>query len=104
MKGKVKQVKRSEWYVGNSAYQHSHDLHNIRMTCLFAELYDGGQVVIDEAEVLRYYKRQRFSENLIAELNFVLRNQLIEYEKNNEGDFCLSGGVKKYIENAKNHS
>ena len=93
MKGKVKQIKRSEWYVGNQAYQHSHDFHNIRLTCLYAETYEGHQVLIDEADVLRHYERQRFSENLIAELNAQFRGKRIEYEKNADGDFCLKGSI-----------
>ena len=100
MKGKIKQIKRSEWYVGNQAYQHSHDLHDIRMTCLYAETYEGDQVIIDEADVLRHYGRQRFSENLIAELNSALHNTFVQYEKNKEGDYCLMGGIDKYLANA----
>ena len=100
MKGKIKQIKRSEWYVGNQAYQHSHDLHDIRMTCLYAETYEGHQVIIDEADVLRHYGRQRFSEKLIAELNSALHNKMVQYEKNKEGDYCLWGGIDKYLAHA----
>ena len=96
MRGKTKCVKRSEWYVGNQAYQHSHDLHNIRMTCLYAETYEGHQVLIDEADVLRHFGRQRFSENLIAELNTQIRGKWIEYEKNADGDFYLKGSISNY--------
>ena len=89
MKGKIKQIKRSEWYVGNQAYQHSHDLHDIRMTCLYAETYEGHQVLIDEKDVLNYFGRQRFSDNLLAGLNSLLRNKLIDYQKNlNFNLFC----------------
>lgn len=97
MKGKVKQIKRSEWYVGNQAYQHSHDLHDIRMTCLYAETYEGHQVLIDEKDVLNYFGRQRFSDNLLADLNSLLRNKLIDYQKNRDGDYCLSGNISNYI-------
>ena len=96
MRGKVKNIKRSEWYVENLAYQHSHDLHDNRLTCLYAETYDGHQVLIDEADVLRYFERQRFSENLIAELNTHFRGKLIEYEKNADGDFYLKGSIINY--------
>lgn len=96
MRGKTKCVKRSEWYVGNQAYQHNHDLHDIRMTCLYAETYEGHQVLIDEADVLRHFGRQRFSENLIAELNTQIRGKWIEYEKNADGDFCLKGSISNY--------
>lgn len=97
MKGKVKQIKRSEWYIGNQAYQHSHDLHDIRMTCLYAETYEGHQVLIEEADVLRYFGRQRFSDNLIGELNVQFRGKRIEYEKNADGDFCLKGSIRNYF-------
>ena len=97
MKGKVKQIKRSEWYVGNQAYQHSHDLHDIRMTCLYAETYEGYQVLIDEADVLRHFGRQRFSDNLIDELNAQFHGKRIEYEKNADGDFCLKGSIRNYF-------
>ena len=97
MKGKVKQIKRSVEYVGNSAYQHSHDLHDIRMTCLYAETYEGHQVLIDEKNVLYYFGRQRFSDNLLADLNSILCNKLIDYQKNIDGDYCLSGYISNYI-------
>jgi len=97
MKGKVKQIKRSEWYIGNQAYQHSHDLHDIRMTCLYAETYEGHQVLIEKADVLRYFGRQRFSDNLIGELNVQFRGKRIEYEKNADGDFCLKGSIRNYF-------
>ena len=97
MRGKIKCIKRPVEYVGNMAYQHSHDLHDIRMTCLYAETYEGHQVLIDEKDVLNHFGRQRFSENLIAELNSVLRNKLVQYEKNEEGDYCLLGGIDDYL-------
>ena len=97
MKGKVKQIKRSEWYVGNMAYQNSHDLHDIRMTCLYAEMYEGHQVLIDEKDVLNYFGRQRFSDSLISDLNTQLHNKVIEFEKNKEGDNCLKGSIGDYI-------
>lgn len=97
MEGKVKQVKRSEWYVGNQAYQHSHDWHNIRMTCLYAETYEGDKVIIDEKDVLNCFSRQRFSDSLISDLNTQLSNKKIKYDKNEEGDFCLTGSIGDYI-------
>lgn len=100
MKGKVKLIKRSEWYVGNQAYQHNHDLHDIRMTCLYAETYEGHQVLINEADVLRHFGRQRFSDNLVAELNTALHNKWVQYEKNEEGDYCLYGGLNNYLADA----
>lgn len=97
MKGKVKQIKRSEWYVGNLAYQHSHDLHDIRMTCLFAESYDGYKVLLDEKDVLHYFDRQKFSDKLIEELNTLLHNKVVEFQKNGDGDYCLTGSISDYI-------
>jgi len=97
MKGKVKQIKRSEWYVGNSAYQHSHDLHDNRLTCLYAETYEGHQVLFDEKDVLNYFGRQRFSDSLISNLNTLLYRKVIEFEKNEEGDNCLKGSIGDYI-------
>ncbi len=104
MKRKVKHIKRSEWYVGIQAYQHSHDFHNIRLTCLYAETYEGHQVLIDGADAHCHYGRQRFSENLIAELNSALHNKWVEYEKNKEGDYCLMGGIDNYLANASINS
>lgn len=97
MGAKIKFIKRSELYVGNSAYQHSHDLHDIRMTCLYAETYEGYQVLIDEKDVLNYFGRQRFSDSLIFDLNTQLHNKVIEFEKNKEGDNCLKGSIGDYI-------
>ena len=51
MKGRVKIIKRSEWYVGNHAYQHSHDIHDNRLTCFYAETWEGHQILIDESDV-----------------------------------------------------
>ncbi len=96
MEGKVKQIKRSEWYVGSQSIQHSHDWHNIRQTCLYAITYDGQNVIINESDVLSYFGRQRFSDNLVAELNSLLRNKTIEYEKSGDGDYCLKGSVSDY--------
>lgn len=97
MKGKVKQIKRSVEYFGNMAYQHSHDLHDIRMTCLYAETYEGRKVLIDEKDVLNHFGRQRFSDSLISDLNTQLHNKVIEFEINEEGDNCLKGSIGDYI-------
>lgn len=97
MKGKVKHIKRSEWYVGNKTYQHSHVLHDIRMTCLYAETYEGHQVLIDEKDVLNHFGRQRFSDSLISDLNNLLHNEIIEFKKNEEGDNFLKGSIGDYI-------
>lgn len=97
MKGKIRQIKRSEWYVGNQAYQYNHDLHDIRLTCLYAETYERCQVLIDEKDVLNHFGRQRFSDSLISDLNTQLHNKVIEFEKNKEGDNCLKGSIGDYI-------
>ena len=98
MKGNVKQIKRSEWYVGNQAYQHSHDFHDIRKTCLYAETYEGYKVIIPESEVLTYYGRKRFSDNLIEELNKALHNKHIGFEANEDGDYILSMSLSSYLD------
>jgi len=97
MRGKIKCIKRPVEYVGNMAYQHSHDLHDIRMTCLYAETYEGHQILIDEKDVLNHFGRQRFSDSLIFDLNSQLHNKVIEFEKNEEGDNCLKGSIGNYI-------
>lgn len=98
MKGKIKIIKRSEWYVGNQAYQHSHDFHDIRMTCLYAETYEGYKVIIPESDVLNYYGRKRFSDNLIVELNNTLNNKYIEFEANVDGDYIMSRSLSCYLD------
>ena len=98
MRGKVKNIKRSEWYVGNLAYQHSHDFHDIRMTCLYAETYEGYKVIILESEVLTYYGRTRFSDKLIDELNNALHNRYIDFEANEEGEYILSKSLSSYLD------
>ena len=97
MRGKVKHIKRSEWHVGNQAYQHSHDLHDIRITCLYVETYEGHQVLIDEKDVLNHFGRQKFSDSLISDLNNLLHNKIIEFENNEEGDSCLKGSIGDFI-------
>lgn len=67
------------------------------MTCLYAETYEGHQVLIDEKDVLNYFGRQRFSDSLISNLNTLLYRKVIEFEKNEEGDNCLKGSIGDYI-------
>lgn len=97
MKGKVKQIKRSEWYVGSPFIQHSHDYHDVRHTCLYAETYDGKTIVINEADVLAFFGRQRFSDNLVEELNGLFHNKWVECETNEDGDLCLKGKISDYL-------
>ncbi len=97
MKGKVKQIKRSEWFVGSQSIQHSHDWHNIRQTCLYAITYDGQNVIINESDVLRHFGRQKFSDNLVTQLDSLFHNKTIEYEKNEDGDYQLKGSISLYI-------
>ena len=75
VKGMVKHIKRSEWYVGNQAYQYNHDLHDNRLTCLYVETYEGHQILIDEKDLLNYFSRQRFSDSLISNLNTLLHKK-----------------------------
>lgn len=97
MKGKVKVIKRSEWYVGSQADLHSHENHNTRITSLYAETYNGHKVLINESDVLSYYGRQRFSDNLLSDLNVALQNKLISYESNEDGDYILTGSISIYL-------
>ena len=68
-----------------------------RLTCLYAETYEGHQVLIDEKDVLNYFSRQRFSDNLISDFNTLLHNKVIEFEKNEEGDNFLIGCIGDYL-------
>lgn len=97
MKSKIKQVKRNIWYVGSPFIQHSHDYHDVRHTCMYAETYDGKMIVINEADVLTFFSRQRFSDNLVEELNGLFHNKWVECEENEDGDLCLKGKISDYI-------
>lgn len=92
MRGKVKRVTR---YVSNVHYGGTY--HTERRTNLWAELYDGGGVQIDEDDVMSYYGRQRFSDNLISILNNELHNVWIDYYEDDSGFYWLDGSISDYI-------
>ena len=51
MRGKVKYVKRSVWFVEAQESIPNHDTHAIRHTCTYAVLYNGDNVDIDEDDI-----------------------------------------------------
>ncbi|NDV65930.1 hypothetical protein [Bacteroides sp. 224] len=89
MRGKVKYVTRSVWYVGNQAYQHSSDCHDVRYTNTYAVLYNEDNVSIDEDEIRSCYNRTKITDNLISELSDDLHNVWIEYSADDDGDYWL---------------
>ena len=97
MRGKVKYVSRNVWYVGNQEYPHSHDFHDVRCTCTFSVLYNGDEVEIDEDDVRDFYDCSRLTANVIGELNDDLHNVYIEYNEDEDGDYCLDGCLEDYI-------
>ena len=54
-------------------------------------------IVINEADVLAFFGRQRFSDNLVEELNGLFHNKWVECEVNEDGDLCLKGKISDYL-------
>lgn len=97
MKGKVKNVKRNVFNIENATYTHSHDVHSERRTNMWVKLYNNDEVEIDESDILRHYKRVKFSDKLIDTLRNELHNKYIEYDFSNDGTFILHGSMSNYI-------
>jgi hypothetical protein len=92
MRGKVKRVTRSVYGVhyGGTSYTE-------RRTSVWAELYDGTDVQIDEDDILSYYDRERFSDRLVSMLNNDLHNEWIDYYEDDSGFYWLDGSIDDYI-------
>ena len=97
MRGKVKYVTRSVWFVEAQDSVPSHDTHAIRHTCTYAVLYNGDNVEIDEDDIRDYYGCRNLTTNRIAELSEDLHNVYIEYSEDWDGDYCLDGELSDYI-------
>ncbi len=97
MRGKVKYVQRNVFYKENLEYRHSHDVHAVRYTNTIAVLYNGDKVYLDEDDIRDYYDHQRITSAVINELNNDLHNVYIEYEEDEDGDYCLDGTLSDYI-------
>lgn len=97
MRGKVKYVTRSVWYKENQAFHWSSDIHAMRYTNTYAVLYNGDQVDLDEDDIREFYDRTRITYDLVQELSNDLHNEWIEYNEDEEGDYCLDGCLSNYI-------
>lgn len=97
MRGKLKYVTRSVWYVENQEYHWSSDVHAVRYTNTYAVLYNGDKVDIDEDEIRSYYDRSRITKELINALSNTLHNVWIEYSKDEDGDYSLDTDLKDLI-------
>ncbi|MEG2013582.1 MAG: hypothetical protein RR063_10340 [Anaerovoracaceae bacterium] len=93
----MKYVTRSVWYVGNQAYQHSSDWHDVRHSNTYAVLYNGDEVGIDEDEIRSCYNRTRITQDLITELSDDLHNVWIEYSADDDGDYWLEGDLYNLV-------
>lgn len=89
MKGIIKRIMRSEWFVENSSDHYKHDSHPVRHTNTYAKLDDGSCVNIDEGDIRRCFGQQRITDKVIRTLNEKLGGQEVEYEKNEDGDNIL---------------
>lgn len=97
MRGKVKFVKRSQWYVGNQSDQYRSDVHDVRFTTTNAILYDSNEVVIDEDDIREYYNRKRINDSLVKIISDSLHNVWIDYYEDNDGVFWLRGSIDDYL-------
>lgn len=97
MKGKVKYVTRSVWYIGNAADQYRSDVHDIRYTTTNAILYDGREVVIDEDDIKEYYERSRITDKLVNTISESLHNIWIKFTTDNDGVHHLYGKLEDYL-------
>ena len=97
MRGKVKYVKRSVWFVEAQESIPNHDTHAISHTCTYAVLYNGDNVDIDEDDIRDYYGCRNLTANRIAELSENLHNVYIEYSEDWDGDYYLYGELCDYL-------
>lgn len=97
MRGKVKYVTRSTWYVENQSDHWRSDVHPVRYTNTYAVLYNGDEVDIDEDDIRDCYDRSRITRELVSELSDDLHNVWIEYYEDEDGDYCLDGELSDYI-------
>lgn len=97
MRGKVKNVRRSQWYSENSADHWSSNSHAVRHTNTYAELYDGTCVDIDEDDIRDFYEVRNLTRDVIDDLNDDLHNEYINYYADEDGDYCLDGDLSDYI-------
>ena len=97
MRGKIKYVTRSVWYVENRQDHWRSDVHAVRCTNTYAVLYNGDKVSIDEDGIRDFYDCSRLTQNRISELNDDLHNVWIEYEEDYDGDYWLEGDLEDYI-------
>ena len=97
MRGKVKYVTRSVWYVESQSDHWSSDVHALRCTDTYAVLYNGNNVSIDEDDIRDYYGRSKITRELVSELSNDLHNEWIEYYEDEDGDYYLDGELSDYI-------
>ena len=97
MRGKVKYVKREEWFKENSSDHWSSDVHAVRYTNTYAVLFNGDKVCIDEEDIRYYYGYSRITKSLISRLNDDLKYKRIEYDQDWDGDYSLDGSLSDYI-------
>lgn len=95
MRGKVKYVDRSIWYVGNP-YRRSEQK---RCTNTYAVLYNGDEVDIDEDDVRDYYDCSHITRSIIDQLSNEMHNEWIEYSEYDDPDdgYYLDGDLSDYI-------
>ena len=97
MRGKVKYVKRKEWFSEVEDSIHNHDTHAIRHTCTYAVLYSDDRVYLSEDDIRDFYGWKNLTANRISELSSDLHNVWIEYSEDWDGDYCLDGELRDYI-------
>lgn len=97
MRGKVKRVTRSIWFRENQSDHYRSDVHAVRYTSTYAELYSGDKVDIDEDDIRNHYNRSRITDDLVSKLDGELHNVWIRYCVGEGGDCCLDGQLSEYI-------
>lgn len=96
MQSKVKFVTRNEMFVQGDL-QSQFTGHATRRTSTSAICYDNTEIFIDEDEIRAFYGQQRITSQLVDKLNTSLHNVYVEYVKDGDGMFWLSGGLGKYV-------
>lgn len=98
MRGKVKYVYRNVYYRECTSDHWKSDVHPYRVTDIYAVLYNGEEVEIDEDDVRDYYDRTRITGSLVHELSDDLHNVWIEYYYDDDDDEnWLDGELSDYI-------
>lgn len=80
MEGKVKRVVRAVGHKEGTADHWKSDVHSLRITRTYAELYNGKEVNINENQIRSVTGRKNITGKLINNINDKLHNKHIQHD------------------------